>query len=229
MRILITRPESCNNPILQEKLSREFRIHVDILELAKIEPIYINIEKAIQIIPEFEYICWTSQNGVEVFFTYLLRKFPDRLEIFREKILVAIGPMTAQKLKDFLDTEVIIPEKYESDFLRSMIIELKNRCLILRSALAKPMGLPNAYELHIYTLIKKENIYLPVQRYDYIILTSAFLTKLFFEVVRIFPEKAFVPIGPVTYRELEKHVDKSLIIKYPSSYTIKDTIRKILS
>ncbi|MCS7243146.1 MAG: uroporphyrinogen-III synthase [Candidatus Calescibacterium sp.] len=232
MRVLITRPKCDDNKFLKDLLEKEFGISIDIIEIAKIRPIYRNLKKAIDILDNFDYVGWTSQNGVELFYQYLKKNKKEYyIDKIRDKGIIAIGPRTAEKIEVLfsVNKNIIIPPKYESRFLEFLLDELGRKCLILRSSLAKPIRLPNVQELHIYTLYPNREIFGSSVNYDYVVLTSSFLTKIFFKFFKVFPNLGFIPIGPSTYDELVKHVDKSKIIDYPSSFTIKDALKKILS
>ncbi|MCS6955606.1 MAG: uroporphyrinogen-III synthase, partial [Candidatus Calescibacterium sp.] len=169
---------------------------------------------------------------VELFYQYLKKsKKEDYIDKIKEKGIIAIGPKTAEKIELLfsVNKNIIIPSKYESKFLELLLDELGKKSLILRSSLSKKIRLPNVQELHIYTLYPSKEIFCSLDSYDYVVLTSSFLTKIFFRFFKVFPNFGFIPIGPSTYDELVKHVDKSRIIDYPSSFTIRDALRKILS
>ena len=228
MKILLTRPKLKENNKLKEELQNEFKIQVDILEIVKIKPIYSALKQAILNIDKYDYIGFTSQNSVSFFFNYLTKKNIN-LNL-KNKKWIAIGPQTAKKLQKIVNQTILIPPKYDTQNLQIFLKSINQKCLLLRSKLAIKINLPNVKEIYIYTLepiLKLKSNFLLQKPYDYLILTSSFITKIFFENYTNIQANFFVPIGPTTYKELLKYVDKTRIIQYPENYTIKDTLNKI--
>lgn len=237
MRILVTRPKSRDNIILKKNLEEKFGISLDILELVKIKPIYRNLKKSISIIDNFDYLGFTSQNGVEIFFRYLLKRADSSsiLQSFVKKSILAIGPKTAKKINEFIDVKVLVPEKYYTKSLESLIAKISEnkKCLLLRSYFSIPINLQNVVEFYIYKLVpylqnKKINN-IDINRYTHVLLTSSYITKVFFSVFDNSFSGFFVPIGPTTYQTLVSYVDNTKIINYPENYTIENAIIKIIS
>ncbi|MFN3995077.1 MAG: uroporphyrinogen-III synthase [bacterium] len=225
MKILLIRPKSKENASLKELFYKELGIDVDILELVKIKPIYRNIEQAVKLLKDYEYIVFTSQNGVEIFFNYL-RKNKIRIDL-SNKNFAAIGPKTAEKINLFIKKNVTIPPIYTSENLEKLLSQIESKCLILRSILSNPIKLPNVKEIYIYELVPIKGVP-SIGYYRYVVLTSSFITKVFFEKFGKENFDFFVPIGPLTYKELIKYVDESRIIPYPENHTITDTLRLLI-
>lgn len=226
MKILVTRPKNKENNVLEEIVHKELGIDIDILELVRVKPIYRNINQAVKLLSDYRYIVFTSQNGVEIFFNYVIKKGKINLDL-GDKNFVAIGPRTAEKIRSFIEKNVTIPSIYTSENLEKLLSQIQENCLILRSAISNPIKLPNVKEIYIYELVPIKRIP-SVGYYEYVVLTSSFITKVFFERFREENFGFFVPIGPLTYQELVKHVDKSKIIPYPASYTIMDALRLLI-
>ncbi len=226
-RILLTRPQSEENKELKKILEKEYDVLIDIVEVVRIQVLYDNLNSAMEIIDKFDYIGFTSQNGVKIFFDFI----KDRNFFVRDKGFVAIGSMTAKKIKELfgIQKEIIIPDKYDSESLRRKLSYFTNKnILILRSMLSLPIDLPNVKEVYIYTLVPVCSGEKNLGSYDYVVLTSSFITKVFFENF-VVDTKFFVPIGPTTYNVLVKYVEKSKILNFPDNYTIRNAIERIRS
>ena len=73
------------------------------------EPIYESIEK----IESYDWIIFTSVNGVDHFFNYLYEKKIDSRSFYKSKIC-AIGPATADELQNYGIIPDLIPKKFIS-------------------------------------------------------------------------------------------------------------------
>ncbi|MFN3478050.1 MAG: uroporphyrinogen-III synthase [bacterium] len=225
MKVLVTRPKSEENASLKELFHKELGIEVDILELVKIKPIYPNIEQAVELLKDYEYIVFTSQNGVEIFFNYLKK---NRINLdLSNKNFAAIGPKTAEKINSFIKKNVTIPPIYTSENLKNLLSQIESKCLILRSVFSNPIKLTNVNEIYIYELVPIEEVS-SIGYYKYVVLTSSFITRIFFEKFGKGNFDFFVPIGPLTYKELIKYVDESRIIPYPENHTITNALKLLI-
>jgi uroporphyrinogen III methyltransferase/synthase len=88
---------------------------------------------------EFDWIIFTSQNGVTIFFDYLQTLAKDARVLGSAKI-AAIGPKTAAKLADFGINADFVPAVFTGEELGKQLIDRTNlqrkKILLLRSQLA---------------------------------------------------------------------------------------------
>ncbi|MEN3015127.1 MAG: uroporphyrinogen-III synthase [bacterium] len=231
-KVILTRPKLEQNKIIKKQLEKDFNIKVKILELVEIVPIDFNIKKAIGIVDLYDCIGFTSQNGVEIFYSYLANYSRDGIEKIRKKTIVAIGPKTAEKIKQLYNIDnVYIPSEYTSESLEVMLSKMKLKTLLLRSALSRKINLHNVDEIYIYNLHPIQNKpRIHLNNYDLIILTSSFITKIFFSKYAANDFKGFfIPIGPTTHKELLKYVGVDKIIQHSHSYTISDAVSRVIN
>ncbi len=216
----------------------------------KIVPIEENkpLERAIERIGEYDWIIFTSVNGVDCFFSNLHGLKKDSRALGGCKVC-AIGPATARRLKSFGIIPDFMPERYVAE---EIISGLKERSiegtsvLIPRAAQAREILPKRLREMgcnvevvalyrtlleekdsgRIIELIKGEEVH-------YITFTSSSTVKNFFKLVpvELIREKfqhtglRLVAIGPITASTLEEFGCRAHII--PSSYTIASLVRAI--
>src|SRR6266404_3158532 len=99
-RIVVTRTRK-QASVLSNKL-RALGAHVIELPTIRIEP-PSNLREFAELVQDahgYDWIVFTSANGVEAFFEIFFKLFDDAREIGGAR-LAAIGPVTAQRLKDF--------------------------------------------------------------------------------------------------------------------------------
>lgn len=77
---------------------------------------YAGLDKGIAEISSFEWIVFTSQNGVNCFFDRLFRQGKDVRALGHVKI-AAIGPVTAKELRKYGLSCDCVPEKYKAEDL----------------------------------------------------------------------------------------------------------------
>src|SRR5438874_20210 len=139
-RIVITRTRK-QSSVLSNKL-RALGAHVIELPTIRIEPPSDLREFAelVQDVHVYDWIVFTSANGVEAFFDIFFKLYDDAREIGGVRI-AAIGPATAQRVKDFhlhvdLQPEEFVAEAVVREFKKQGSIE-NERILVVRAEKAR--------------------------------------------------------------------------------------------
>ena len=89
----------------------------------------------------YDWIVFTSPNGVNMFFEYFFRAFEDLRDIGGVRI-AAVGPATAAKLKEMHLKVDVMPEEYVSAKIVKALIKYESienlKILLLRAQVASP-------------------------------------------------------------------------------------------
>jgi len=139
-RIVVTRTRK-QAGILSNKL-RALGAHVIELPTIRIEP-PTNLRDFAELVQDahgYDWIVFTSANGVEAFFDIFFKLYDDAREIGGVRI-AAIGPATAQRVKDFhlhvdLQPEDFVAEAVMREFKKQGSIE-NERILVVRAEKAR--------------------------------------------------------------------------------------------
>jgi len=139
-RIVVTRTRK-QASVLSNKL-RALGAHVIELPTIRIEP-PSNLREFAELVQDahvYDWIVFTSANGVEAFFDIFFKLYDDAREIGGVRI-AAIGPATAQRVKDFhlhvdLQPEEFIAEAVVREFKKQGSIE-NERILVVRAEKAR--------------------------------------------------------------------------------------------
>ncbi|MFI3207521.1 MAG: uroporphyrinogen-III C-methyltransferase [Eubacteriales bacterium] len=134
-KIIVTSPVNSNGKL--QKSLRTLGAQVYDLPMIQIEPLPIDVElkKEILQIQEYQYLMFTSKNGVAMFFEYLEKLGKDARILWNTKV-VAIGPSTSDALKSYGVIADFIPKHYNvNSLLDELIPEIKanEKVLILRA------------------------------------------------------------------------------------------------
>jgi uroporphyrinogen III methyltransferase/synthase len=183
------------------------------------------LDNAIDNIKKYNWLIFTSVNGVKIFFKRLFQKNKDSRALSGLNIC-AIGPKTAETFEAFGIKPDFIPEKYQAEYI---IEGLKKRglkgmkFLLPRAKVAREI-LPEKIkelggEIDVVTVYKtvlpdtnKEEVinYLKNGNIHYITFTSSSTVKNFFEMFKNEPVKNWlkkvklVSIGPITSETLRE-------------------------
>ena len=195
------------------------------------------LEQEIDNIEKYSYIIFTSQNGVDIFFNNMYKMNVDLRKLHNAKI-VAIGPATANALKDKGIIADIIPQKYVAE---SIYEELKGKLnkydniLIPRASNArdylvdKLSEICSVKEIHIYNTIMesshKDEILelLEKNKIDYITFTSSSTVNNFIKIIgidninKLYSTK-LISIGPITSKTINSYGLE--VYKEADEYTI---------
>ena len=139
-RIVVTRTRK-QASVLSDKL-RALGAHVIELPTIRIEP-PSDLREFAQLVQDahvYDWIVFTSANGVEAFFDVFFKLYDDAREIGGARI-AAIGPATAQRVKDFhlhvdLQPEEFVAEAVVREFKKQESIE-NLRVLLVRAEKAR--------------------------------------------------------------------------------------------
>ena len=139
-RIVVTRTRK-QASVLSNKL-RALGAHVIELPTIRIEP-PTNLREFAELVQDahiYDWIVFTSANGVEAFFDIFFKLYDDAREIGGARI-AAIGPATAQRVKDFhlhvdLQPEEFVAEAVVREFKKQGSIE-NERILVVRAEKAR--------------------------------------------------------------------------------------------
>ncbi|MHC4187288.1 MAG: uroporphyrinogen-III C-methyltransferase [Planctomycetota bacterium] len=172
----------------------------------------------------FDWVIFTSVNGVDIFFQ-ALKTLEKDARVFASAKLAAIGPRTAQKLAEYSIKADFVPTKFTSRELAIQLIDNANlkdkKILLLRSRQASdelPGLLKNAgakiTETHLYTIdpVKNDPTQLSEQivssQIQWITFASPSSAKNFFDQITpdtINPSTAKIAsIGPITTKQLNE-------------------------
>lgn len=140
-RIIITRARKQSSDLV--KMLSE--LGADCIESPSIQVIapadYTPMDHSVENLSTFEWIVFTSVNGVEFFFDRLFSKGYDVRKLHQIKT-ACIGPSTAEKLREYGLTSDIIPENYRGesvvDAFKDEEVKGKN-ILIPRAEMARPV------------------------------------------------------------------------------------------
>jgi uroporphyrinogen III methyltransferase/synthase len=173
----------------------------------------------------YDWVIFTSPNGVTMFFEYFFKAFEDMRDIGGVRI-AAVGPATAAKLKELHLKVDVMPEKYVAEKVADALLAYESienlRILLLRAEVAT-RELPKKLEesgaivddVACYkTIPETEDLTGAAGDFqergaDWITFTSASTVENFnarfalSEVKTKFPAVQFVSIGPETSKALE--------------------------
>src|SRR5882672_7010392 len=147
-RIVVTRTREQASQLSRQLLE----LGADVLEIPtiKIQPPdeHVALVEALQGIGEYDWLVFTSPNGVTSFFEYFFKAFDDVRAIGNIRI-AAVGPATAAKLKELHLRVDVMPEEYVATKIATAFKKFESlenlRVLIARAQVANP-ELPKTLE-----------------------------------------------------------------------------------
>ena len=207
---------------------------------------YNALDKAINRIEKYDWIIFTSVNGVTSFFNRLRELGKDIRELHRAKI-AAIGGVTAQEIENLGIKVDIVPDDYKAEGLIKLFkknnIE-ESKILIPRAKVARDI-LPDslakiganvdvvtAYVTRQPGKAKTKDIIrlLSENKIDMLTFTSSSTAQNFFELISGFKQSKGRPliasIGPITAKTVKEAGYKSTII--PKKYTVEYLANEIV-
>lgn len=221
-RIVVTRTRK-QAGILSNKL-RALGAHVIELPTIRIEP-PTNLREFAELVQDahgYDWIVFTSANGVEAFFEIFFKLYDDAREIGGVRI-AAIGPATAQRVKDFhlhvdLQPEDFVAEGVVREFKKQGSIE-NERILVVRAekareVLPKELSAGGAIvdEAFAYRTVPETRDLTGAQRQlaeggaDLITFTSSSTVENFLALGLPWPKGMRVAsIGPITSKTVRDH------------------------
>lgn len=120
-RIIVTRSRNQASrlvDVLNEKGAET--IEIPTISIRKPSDGYESMDRALEHLPSYDWILFTSQNGVDYFFHRLYEKGMDTRALGHAKI-GAIGPATARQLKAHGIHADAVPEKYKAENLLAVM------------------------------------------------------------------------------------------------------------
>ena len=245
-KILITRSSEQASELCTklENLGAEI-VHLPTIRILPPER-YNGLDKAISELNKYDWIIFTSSNGVDSFFTRLKQKGKDLDSLSNTKIC-AIGPATAQKIESYNLKVDLEPKQFTSEeivkrFKPILSQQGKLRILLPRSDIA-PDLLPNELkklgaevkQVVAYRTVKERNMPRSIKQMlkngqiDIITFTSSSTVKNFFYLIKkeeLHPRIKFASIGPVTTKTVEQ-LDLKIEIQ-AREYTAEGLVKAIL-
>ncbi|MGA1826487.1 MAG: uroporphyrinogen-III C-methyltransferase [bacterium] len=215
----------------------------------QISPIPNNkaIDEAINRLGDYDWVIFTSVNGVKIFFDKL-RGLGRDVRMFNNIKVGAIGPATSDKLRGFGILSDFIPEKYQAEDIVKGLLDMdckKDMKVLIPRALKARDYLPDHLSqegIHVdvvplyetllddsHDKVRTEKL-LKENQIDIITFTSSSTVKNFFMKIsnREILDKStvhFACIGPITADELSKQGYSAHIV--PEQYTIPGLARSI--
>jgi len=222
--IVVTR-DTEGNAELAEKISRQGGLAI---EFAAIELKCLtdtsDFQRALKHIGNYDWVVFTSSNGVAVFFETIGKSGKDA-RIFRKARIAAIGSITASRLKDFGIRADFVPDIYTGKELGKQLARFedlsKSKILLLRSAIAskeladklKKTGAV-VDDIAIYTTETSKGDAMHIAeamrkgRINWLTFTSSSTVRGFFEQIEADIVKSsglrIASIGPATSEQLKK-------------------------
>jgi uroporphyrinogen III methyltransferase / synthase len=235
-RIVVTRERKRSSGFARELR----RLGAEVIAFPTIETVppdsYEALDRAIGRLGSFDWIIFTSANGVDNFIARMVALGRDIREIGSAS-LAAIGPATSARLKHYGLKPAIVPAKYRAEAIADAIGDAKirgasfllARAQVAREALPEILRGKGAREVEVvaaYKTIKPKNA--PVERVrellssgaiDLVTFTSSSTVNNFCELVGTMPRgvKA-AAIGPITAETARARGFD--VVLMPSEYTI---------
>lgn len=176
----------------------------------------IALREAVDTLGDFDWIIFTSVNGVEAFMT-VLAEAGKTTEALATSRLAVIGPSTADRLCEYGVAPHVMPEEFISDAIPEVLGEVAGNCFLLPRADIARKWLPEelkrrggvVQEVPTYRVVPNEEPKAiehlsSLARPDYITVTSSSIVRglrgLLEKSGRLswFSEVPVVSIGPVT-------------------------------
>lgn len=206
------------------------------------------LDSALQRLSQYDWIIFTSVNGVHFFMQRLLAAGKDARELKGVK-LAAIGPKTAEALETLMLRPDLVPDEYRAEGILEAFAggDLNGKRFLMPRALAAREILPEklrewgadvdvvpAYQ----TLLPEENVadvaeFFRRGEIDCLTFTSSSTVSNFFSLIEkenILPQlhgTTIASIGPITAETAAKYGLKTSIM--PSAYTIRGLVDCIVS
>lgn len=248
-RIVVTRSRAQASQLVESLESHGAQVvEYPTIIIKRIDP-NPEMEEAIKNLDKYDWAIFTSVNGVECFFEYLDGMDLDTRSLGRLKV-GAIGPATAEGLKNHCIKADFIPDTYKAEGIIDGLISIGikgKRILIPRAAQARevlPQQLSDSgayvHVIAVYETLPDEKAnsdelvkYMNAGEISMITFTSSSTVTNFFSTLegRIKQEElkgvAMACIGPVTRKQLEEKGFTAQVV--PEKFTIPDLVNAILA
>ena len=203
-RIVITRPRERARR-LAERL-RSLGAEPIVFPTVRIEPADPGpLDAAVRSLERYDWIVFTSANGVEAFWTRLVAAEKDARDLARRKV-AAIGPVTAQALRQRGVEPVLVPDEYVAEAILGSLGDVRGlrfllpRADIAREALAAGLRERGAAvtEVVAYRTVGAGAAPPDLSRADAVTFTSSSTVRHFVASGAVAGQAKVVCIGPVT-------------------------------
>jgi uroporphyrinogen-III synthase len=202
------------------------------------------IKSVIKNISSFDWLIFTSINGIHAFFNHLSK---ESMSLLHKKKFAVTGKKTAIILAEYGYTPSIIPKKYTAEHLAEQIIaEVDKDCsmLLLSGNLSKPLlkeKLRHCYshfkELVVYETIKKTevskqlNTFLQEHEIDFLTFTSGSAATTYLSLMKEIngniSNYKIACIGPITAQEfLNEDITPTVVAE---EYTIQGLLQELVN
>lgn len=240
-RVVVTRSRG-----QASKFSRKLEeLGADVLEfpVIKIEPIkdLKNINRAMYDIKSFDWLVFTSVNGVKHFFQHFIELIGD-IRILNGIKICAIGPATRDALLRYYLKADIMPKRYIAEEILNEMKDINlegKKILICRAQIARdilPKGFhslgANVTVVEVYTTVREKSNtdLLKEKQIDMVTFTSSSTVENFIKTVgkdylKILSQTKTACIGPITAQSLESYDIKPDIVA--DEYTIDGLVNAI--
>jgi uroporphyrinogen-III synthase len=237
-RILVTRPRAQADSFVEGLRTAGFEpIYFPVIEIRSIED-NSELDQALVQINKYDWVVFTSVNGVEVVF--------DRLEKYSSlPRIAAIGPRTAEALKARGVTPDFVPEEYVAEAILPGLGDLRRKWVLLPRAEIARKALPEAivkaggtaHEISVYKTLPTqpdaEGLAALKTGVDVITFTSASSVENFVAMMRqnkldplnLPNNPLFACIGPITEQAAREEGLVNLVVA--KEYTTKGLIEAI--
>lgn len=243
--IVITREKDA--AISTIKKLEELGANVISFPTIKIEEIKPNdqLDKSIEKIQEYEYIVFTSVNGVKIFFKRYFELNKDLRDMAKNK-LAAVGTKTQDAIEKYGVKVDIVPDRFIGEELieklRPLLLKTDNvlipRAKIGRQVLITELqDISNVEEVEIYDTIKTDNkkdeilkVLETMDEYNLLFTSSSTFTNfkdiLGQDATKAFENGKLISIGPITTQTIEASGYK--VYKEAETYTIDGIIELLI-
>ena len=163
MKVLITRPRSQADSFAETLAAAGFEpVFFPVIQIRPFEE-NTALQRAIEKLGCYDWVVFTSVNGVEVFFSHLPAAF-DALPAGQRTRVAAIGPKTAQALEARGVTPDFVPGEYVAEAILPGLGDLRGRWALLPRAEIARKALPEAiaqaggiaHEIAVYRTVPAE-------------------------------------------------------------------------
>jgi uroporphyrinogen III methyltransferase/synthase len=237
-KVLITKPQEEKNTL--KSILEEAGIQVLWIPTIKITPLEKPpfFEELVEDLSSFDWVVFTSKNGVKIFFE---RYLPQEKRHLLSAKIAAIGPGTAKALLEYGQKADLTPSAYDSETLACEMLKRGvegKKVLLLRAKEARPIlrekltqGGAEVTEIHLYKVEmppELPSLLKELEGVDLVVFTSAQAVHNFFKALsRNWPShlQAAV-IGPITAQALKKYGIEPKVM--PQEYTLEALASSII-
>lgn len=211
---MITRPKE-RNAEFAKKIIALGGIPIEVASIEVTEPSdHAEIDKALSLLPDYDWAVYTSANGVERFFKRILEKKID-LKRFRGRI-AAVGPLTAKALAGHGLGSPFIPSSYLTEKLASDLPDVAGKRVLLVRAQGVNMTMSKilrsrgalVHEVYAYRVQRARNG-TEIGKFDAVVFTSPSSVRGFTQIIHrdsseVSRGARICCIGPVTAEAARK-------------------------